>query len=173
MLVLVKKPRLLDSILPNKEKHCAGDTTVKIINFIKQRGIFIYNLNKISFQHLNLFFFLVGTIKLDDLPKIKRLLMDLSFYAFLHLFQRDQKSAAGADKEDNQLDTYQLASCLLDFSDSLADCIENQPQLLLFVAECCGRSGIKKGIMKAIVSSIFFLNSTLFEFIILLHIFDD
>jgi len=102
---------------------------------------------------------------LDELPRFKSLLLDLYLYAFLHLYERDQilngeVNEEDKRKEENMLDTYRLASSLLDFSGELADCIGNKPEILLFAADCSGRAGLKIGGIKCIMTALFFLEST-------------
>lgn len=70
-------------------------------------------------------------------------------------------------KEENMLDTFQLVSSLLDFSQELADCIDNQPELLLFAAECSIRAGMKEGGTKFITIALFFLESMFKQFFFL------
>ena len=110
--------------------------------------------------------------RLDEFPKFKRLLLDLGLYAFLHLYEKDQKVKKLKDrniqikrKADNMLDTFQLAVSLLDISEELADYIENQPQLLLFAADCIACAGMKKGVTKTIkyiTVALLFLESRFF-----------
>ena len=105
---------------------------------------------------------------MDEFPKLKQLLLDLCSYAFLYLNERSKKmnrrkEMLKEEKEKNFLDLYRLASSLLDFSETLAECIENNPQLLLFVAFCCAQAG-NKGDTKGIIVALFFLESMLFLF---------
>jgi len=126
MLVLIERPIIaLDGTPSPENEYSAGAITVAIINFIKQRGIFnafvVGNSIKIF-----LFYFSVVSSRLDEFPKFKRLLLDLGLYAFLHLYEKDQKVKKLKDrniqikrKADNMLDTFQLAVSLLDYWISL------------------------------------------------------